>query len=478
MSNTSPALLRSFIWKSLERFSVVVIQFIIQLVLIRLLKPEDYGTFAVGAAIIAILNVVLQAGVVKSLVQFKNINSNYFSTAFHANLVFSVLLYSGLYLFAPTLGIITGVSGFVNLIRVLGLSLIIGVFNTIQETYIIRRAKFKKIFVANTIGVIISGIVGIFCALMRMSFWALVIQQLTSLIVCSITLLLQSGYWPKAYFSFAKFRSMLSYSWKFTLSFLLEATFLNVQSIALGRIFNTRILGFVTKGQQFPQLIVVNVDSIIQSVMLRDLSSRQDRLDDIKVTVRRVAIITAFLLFPILTGLIMNSESIIVLLFSERWLHSRDYLIMYTLAYMLIPFNSLNIQVPNALGKSNLYLRNETIKKIIGIIFLIILLPFGLKAFFIGLVAYGVCFFIIDAVTTGSLIGYSILAQLRDIAPYAILSIVIGVVTYPIRFLNLGHLLTLIFTLVGCATLYLFVSWLLSLEGYRYARDLVKLKKL
>lgn len=474
MANTNSSLLRSFIWKSLERFSVVVIQFIIQLILIRLLKPEDYGAFAVGAAIIAILNVILQAGVVKSLVQFKHINSNYFSTAFYTNFIFSIILYGALFLLAPVLQKLTDVNGFVPLIRVLGLSLIIGVFNTIQETYIIRRAKFKKIFVANTFAVIASGIVGIICAVNAMNFWALVFQQLTNLTVCSIVLFLQSGYRVKLYFSFKKTRLMLKYSWKFTLSFLLEASYLNIQSIAIGRLFNTRMLGFITKGQQFPQLIVVNVDSIIQSVMLRNLALRQDCIEDIRVTIKRVSIVSAFLLFPILTALIINSESIILVLFSERWLPSRDFLIIYTLAYMFVPFNSLNIQVPNALGKSNIYLRNEIIKKTIGVLFLVVLLPFGLKLFFYGLIFYGFCCFVVDTVTTGMLIDYGFVLQLRDIFPYAFLSLVVGLINYPIRFLTVGPVISVFLSLVLSGTLYLVASWFFRLEGFRYVRDIIK----
>lgn len=466
-------LLRSFAWKFLERFSVQGVQFLVQLILARLLAPEDYGKVAVVAAVIAIMNVVLQSGTVKALIQFKNINSVYFSSAFFGNLCLSVALYGALFFSAPALSHLIGVGEFSAIARVLGLSLVIGVFNTIQDALAVRHGKYKRLFLSSTAGVLVSGAAGIACAAAGAGLWSLVAQQLANQAVCAVVLWLQSGYSIKPRFSLSRLGRMARYSWKISLSSFIEVAFQNIQSIALGRMFSVRTLGFVAKGQQFPLLVVANIDGTIQPIMLRELSLRQGDPGALRDRVRKVETVCAFLLFPVLAALIVNSENIVGILLSERWLPSSRYLVVFTLAYMFVPFNSLNIQVPNAIGKTAIYLRNEMVKKILGVALLGAALPFGINSFCVALVVYGCLSFVVDARTTGTLIGYGLIQQIRGIVPYAALASIAGAATYPFRLLGMGRLPTLALGLASIAGLYLLGCHVFRLEGYHYASGLL-----
>lgn len=466
-------IIRSFFWKSLERASVVAIQFIVQLVLARLLLPEDYGTVTVVAAVIAILNVVLQSGITKSLIQFKRANSKYFATALLSNFVLSLFLYGLLFFASPSFELLVHIKGFSHVARILGLSIIIGSFSTIQEACLIRHADYKSIFAGYLSGAAISGIVAIIAASMGIGYWALVVQQLVNQLVCAVVFGFRSPFRPRWFFSLMYLWKMLSYSWKITLSTFIDILFSNSQSIMLGRLFSARTLGFLTKGQQFPLLIAANIDSIIQSIMLRELSRRQERLDDYRAILKKIVVIASFFVFPAFAVLIANSESIVVVLLSERWKDSSIYLVFYGLAYCYIPFSSINIQVPNSMGKSKLYLRNEIAKKTLGVVFIAVGLISGIRTFCLSLVLYGIVSFIIDTATTGSLTGYGIPGQLRDMAPYAILAITACLVAFPIRFLHVGIFIQLVLSVILSISLYISAAGILHLRGFSYAKSIL-----
>lgn len=474
MSVGTSSLFRSFIWKSLERFSAVGLQFVVQLILVRILSPEDYGIVAVVAAVIAILNVVIQAGVVKALVQFKNINSIYYSTAIIWNLLVASILYTGLYLLSPAIAVLTNIKEFIAISRVLGVSFFINVFISFLEAIVIRRGKYKQQFISSTLGVVVSGIVGIAFAVDGGKYWSLVVQQLSLQIVYVVALWLQIRYLPKFKPSLSRLKKMLEYSWKIGASVFIDFTFHNFQAIALGKYYTPMILGYISKGQQFPLLVVVNFDSALQPIMLRELSRYQDDKLSMLEQFRKVESISAFILFPIISMLIISAENIVVILLSERWLPSAAYLIVFSLSYMLIPFSSLNIQVMNAMGKSKLYLRNEMVKKLCGIFLLLAALPFGVMAYCIAYAFYSVISFVIDTRTTGVLIGDGFVKQISDIAPYAVLAAVAGVVVYPIRLLGLDRIITLSLSMVVTSTLYLFMCRLFKTKGYYYTQRVLR----
>lgn len=477
-NNYKKSVITSLVWKLLERGGTQGIQFVVQIVLARLLLPEDYGTIALITIVINVANVFVQSGFNTALIQKKDANSIDFSSVFYFTVVFSSFIYLILYIFSPVISEFYGIPSLTGMFRVVGLTLIFGSINSIQNAVIAKNMIFKKLFISSLGATLISGSLGIISAILGFGVWALVIQQLTNQISISIILWFTVKWRPTKEFSLRRLKSLFDYGWKILVSSLIDTLYANLRGLFIGKTYTTQELGFYTRGDQFPALIVTNINGSIQSVMLPVLSKEQDNKENIKKLVRRSILTSSYLIFPMMVGLAVIAEPLVVLLLTEKWLPSVVFIQIACFTYSLWPIHTANLQAINAMGRSDIFLRIEIIKKVIGIIILLVTLKFGVVAVAFGGVITGLISTIINSFPNKKLLRYGYKEQLQDILPSLVLSLIMGLAVYPFKFfISNIFLLMLIQVCVG-SLIYIVLSKLFKMEIYYYLINiLIELKR-
>lgn len=472
--NSKETIINSLLWKLMERSGVQGIQFILQIVLARLLTPDDYGIIALIAIFIVIANVFVQSGFNTALIQNKDSNDDDFSSVFYLSFFVATIIYIILFFTAPVIANFYGVKELVSVIRVLAITLFFGAFNSIQNAIIAKTMQFKKLFFSSSIAVTISGFVGIILAYLGLGVWALVAQQLLNQIIIVVVLLIILKWYPKLVFSLKRIKILFGYGWKLLLSSLIDTIYMNIRSLIIGKIYHPAILGFYNRGDQFPQIIVSNINGSIQSVMLPALSSEQENKEKVKNMVRRAIVTSSFIIFPMMIGLAVVAEPVVKLLLTDKWLPCVPFMQIFCISYALWPIHTANLQAINALGHSEIYLKLELVKKIVGTIVLVISLFFGVYAIAIGTLISGVISTFINAHPNKKLLNYSYIEQIKDILPSLVIASIMGVITYFIKFLGLNSLLTLIIQISVGSVSYILLSKVFKLECYVYLLETLK----
>jgi len=452
----------------MERGGTQGIQFIVQIVLARLLTPNDFGVLSLIAIFITISNVFVQSGFNTSLIQKKNTDEVDFSSVFYISLFVTIILYIMLFLTAPLIADFYGIPEIIDIIRVLGITLFLGCFNSIQSAVISKKMQFKKLFFSSISAVSVSGIIGIILAYNGFGVWALVAQQLTSNFIMVLVLGYTVRWKPKLVFSLKRVRSLFAFGWKLLVAILIDTLYMNLRSLIIGKIFNPTILGFYNRGDQFPQIIVSNINGSIQSVMLPVLSEEQDDKQRVKNMVRRSIVTSSFIVFPLMVGLAVVAESLVKIVLTDKWLPCVPFLRIFCFSYALWPIHTANMQAINALGRSEIILKIELIKKTIGLAILVISLRYGVYAIAIGTLISGVISSFINSFPNKKLLNYSISEQCKDIIPLLILSLLMGSVIYSLNWLNMPVYLTLISQVFTGCIIYIYIAKIIKLECYTY----------
>lgn len=473
-NNSKETIINSLLWKLMERSGVQGIQFILQIVLARLLTPDDYGIIALIAIFIVIANVFVQSGFNTALIQNKDSNDDDFSSVFYLSFFVATILYIILFLTAPTIANFYGVKQLVPVVRVLAITLFFGAFNSIQNAIIAKTMQFKKLFFSSSIAITISGILGIILAYSGFGVWALVAQQLLNQIIIVIVLLIILKWYPKLVFSFKRIKILFRYGWKLLLSSLIDTIYMNIRSLIIGKIYHPAILGFYNRGDQFPQIIVSNINGAIQSVMLPALSNEQENKEKVKNMVRRAIVTSSFIIFPMMIGLAVVAEPVVKILLTDKWLACVPFMQIFCISYALWPIHTANLQAINALGYSNIYLKLELIKKIVGTVILVISLFFGVYAIAIGTLVNGIISTFINAYPNKQLLNYSYVEQIKDMLPSLFIAIIMGIITYFIRFLELSTPITLIIQMLVGSVSYIVLAKIFKLECYIYLVETLK----
>ncbi|MBN1050104.1 lipopolysaccharide biosynthesis protein [Clostridium botulinum] len=472
--NIKLKVLSSLVWKFMERSGTQGIQFIVQIVLARILLPNDYGIISLIAIFITIANVFVQSGFNTALIQKKDANETDFSSVFYLSLFVAVLLYLTLFSTAPFIADFYDIPQLVAVLRVLSITLFFGAFNSIQNAVISKKMQFKKLFFSSLGAMILSGMIGIVLAYAGFGVWALVAQQLTNQFSIVVILWFTVKWRPKLIFSFQRIKELFSYGWKLLVSSLIDTLDKNLRSLIVGKIYSPSMLGFYNRGDQFPQLIVSNINGAIQSVMLPALSLEQNNKQRVKEMVRRSIITSSFLVLPTMIGLAVVGEPLVKILLTDKWLPCVPFLQVFCLSYALWPIHTANLQAINALGRSDIFLKLEIIKKIMGLAILGISMFFGVYAIAIGTLVSGIICTFINAHPNLKLLNYSYMEQIKDITPSLILSLIMGCASYSIKWFDMSAWLTLILQIFIGAIIYIGLAKIFKIECFTYLLNTVK----
>lgn len=475
------SVITSLIWKFLERIGTHGVQFVVAIVLARLLAPSDFGLIALVTVFIALANVFVQSGLNTALIQKKDADNIDFSTVFYASLAVAALLYGLLFVFAPLLAVFyNGQTKLIPVIRVLGIILLLGAVNSVQEAYVARNMMFKKLFYRSVGAIIPSGIFGITLAYLDFGIWSLVGQQLMNSCLMCVIMWFTVKWRPQLVFSFVRFRGLFSFGWKLLCSALLDSFYRNIRDLVIGKLFSPADLGFYNRGDQFPKIIIANINASIQSVLLPSLSTVQDDKSRLKSLARRSIKTSSFFILPMMAGLAAVAKPLTLILLGEKWLPAVPFIQICCVSYAFWPIHTTNLSAINAVGRSDVFLKLEIIKKAYGLAVLALAIwlfrsPIGIAASAAITAPLGS---FVNAYPNKKILGYGFVEQMKDFLPSFVLSVVMGVGIYKLsNIADFAPLLQLfLFTIIG-ACFYLGVARLFRFECLDYILKTIKERK-
>ncbi|MEA4967220.1 MAG: lipopolysaccharide biosynthesis protein [Bacteroidaceae bacterium] len=404
-------------WSSIERFSVQGVQFIIQIIIARILLPSDYGLIGMLTIFLAVSQSLIDSGFSNALIRKQNCSDTDYSTVFYFNIIVGILLYGVLYILAPFIASFYRTSELINITRVVAITLFINSLTVVQRAKLTRNVDFKTQTKASLTAAIVSGIIAIIMAYSHYGVWALVIQSVLNGLITMILLWILSKWIPRNVFSRQSFKEMFSFGSKLLVSGLIDTLYRNLFTLIIGKQFNKADLGYYTRADQFAQLPSSNLTGIFGRVTYPILSTLQNDDKRLEEVYRKYLRLSAFGIFPLMTGLAALASPLIILLLTEKWAGVVILLQIICFSYMWYPIHAINLNLLQVKGRSDLFLRLEIMKKGIGIAMLFITVPIGINAMCIGSIATSIIALIINTHYTGKLINVDFLKQMKDLFP-------------------------------------------------------------
>lgn len=465
---TKKQVVSGFFWRFGERIAAQGVSFIVQLVLARILMPTDYGTVALIVVITNILQVFVDSGMGNALIQKQDADEVDFSTAFYFNVVVCVIIYVILFLISPLISNFYNKPEMTAMLRVAGITILVSGLKNIQQAYVSRNLIFKKFFFSTIIGTLISAVVGIYLAIKGFGAWALIAQTLTNTCIDTLVLWITVKWRPVLKFSFIKFKQLFSFGWKLLVSSLLDTIYSNLRQLIIGKLYSSSELAFYNRGKQFPELATTNIDTSINSVLLPTMSRVQDDKIELKKMTRRAIRISSYIMWPVMIGLMATANSLVKLILTDKWLPLVPYMRIFCLSFAIWPIHTTNLNAINAMGRSDIFLKLEIVKKIIGMIVLVTTMWFGPIV-----MAWSMCFtgfisMFINSYPNRKLMNYKYIEQIKDIIPDIIISAIMGIIVFSIEFLHLSTIITLLIQIFVGVVVYIALSKITKNESFDY----------
>ena len=459
---------KALLWKLLERFGVQGVQFILQIILARLLTPEHYGVLAIMIIFTTLANVFIQNGFNTALIQNKDVTEDDYSSVLWVSLGVAGILYGIIFFCAPFIASFYEMPEIVKPFRVLALMLFPGALNSVQLAKVSREMDFKTVFYSNVGAIVVSGVAGIVIAKLGGGLWALVAQTMLNIFVATVVMQFTSKL--KIYFkvSLARIKVLFAYGWKLLVSGLIDTLYQDLQSLVVGKKYNSATLGFFNRGKQFPQFLMNSINGAVQSVMLPAMAEKQDAKEQLKELTRRSITVSAYVVFPMMAGLAGIAEPLVRLLLPDVWLPCVPYLQIYCVSFAFYPVHSCNLQAINAIGRSDMFLKLEIIKKSYGLIALIIAVFCFNSPMAIAMTAIitGFLSFFVNAAPNKKLINYSYVEQMRDLVPSFLAAVIMCAAVLAVGLLKLNTIVTLLIQVVVGVGIYLTLSAVFKLKPF------------
>lgn len=473
MDNLKKNTVSGFFWRFAERCGAQLVSFVVSIVLARLLSPDDYGVIALVTVFITLSQVFIDSGMGNALIQKKNSDDLDFSSVFFFNIFICSILYILLFIGAPFIAAVYSNEQLTAIIRVLGIVVIVSALKNVQQAYVSKHMMFKKFFFATLGGTLIAAIIGIIMAYQGFGVWALVAQQIVNVTIDTIVLWCTVNWKPQMQFSFERIKDLYSYGWKLLVSSIINTLYDNLRQLIIGKLYSSADLAYYNRGKQFPNLAVNNINASIDSVLLPALAMEQDNKQNVKNMTRRAIKTSSYFMWPIMVGMAVTAEPIVRILLTEKWISAVPYLRIFCVVSAFQPIQTSNLNAIKAVGRSDLFLKLEVIKKSIGLCILFVVLRKGVMAIALSLLVYTLVAQIINSFPNKKLLNYSYAEQMKDILPYICLSLIMGLVVYPVSFLRLAPILILLIQVVLGVIIYWGSSKIFRIDMYVYIEDTI-----
>ncbi|MFA6199504.1 MAG: lipopolysaccharide biosynthesis protein [Bacteroidales bacterium] len=472
--NLKQKTINGVIWSAIERFSNQIIQFIVQIIIARLLFPSDYGMIGMLAIFMAVAQTFTDGGFGNALIQKKDRNNTDYSTVFYFNITVGIIL-SIIFFFSS--GLIANFYKMPKLeliIQVMSINLIILSFQVVHKAILTISIDFKTQAKASLSSVIIAGIIGITMAYTGFGVWALVAQFTTINIIQTILLWYFEKWRPIRVFSKQSFKRLFNFGSKILAANLLHTIYLNLYTLVIGKRFSAADLGYYSRADQFAQFPSSNITGILWRVTYPIMSSIQNEDEKLKNVYRQYIKLSAFIVFPLMIGLAAIAEPFIIFILTEKWRGVIPILQIISICYMFYPLNAINQNLMQVKGRSDLFLRLEIVKKIIGIALLFISLPFGMYYVCLSLVVYALINLAINTYFTSKLINFNILQQIKDLIRILFAALAMGTVVYLINYIEISYILKLTLGVIVGALAYTFIAWITKMSELKHLTNLIR----
>lgn len=456
------------VWALLERFSNQIIVFVVSMVLARMLTPTDYGTVALLSLFIVVASVLVDSGLGLSLIQKKDATELDFNSVFYFSLFLSSLLYLILFFSAPYIAEFYKVELLVPILRIEALTLFFSSINTIQNAEIARNLLFNLSFKVSLVASIVSAVVGIGLAYLGYGVWALVWSQVLSGFVSTISKWFIVKWRPKLLFSFSALKPLYEFGWKMLLVNLLDVVYRNFYGLLIGKFYTKDELAFVNKGQNQPNLVMNSIEGTLARVALPTLSKIQDDKERMVATMRKMIVVSSFFVFPLMTILACTAYGQIRLMYGDQWLPCVPYVQLACFQMALYPFHNMNLQAIAALGRTDLSLKLEMIKKAFSFTVIFISIQYSVWMLMMSLAfIVGPFSVLVNSWPNKKLFGYSIIQQLHDVLPSLGVCCIIGSVMTFVSFWDMDYIIIFFTQVLLGVSLYIVFSVYFKTMGIR-----------
>lgn len=446
---------RGVAWSAVERFSTLFVQLIVNIILSRILMPEDFGMIAMLTVFIQFSQAFIDSGFTNALIQRKDRTNVDFCTVFYFNFVIACILYVILYISAPWIAEFYNMPPLTKIARILGINLVVGALASVHRTKLSIDLRFKVQSIISFLAVIISGVISILMAYNGFGIWALVFQSIISLTLQTILLFILGTHWiPSLVFSIYSFKKLFAYSSKILGSSLISLLYRNLYPIVIGKKFSAVELGYYSRADLFSTMPTSSITLILSKVAFPIFSTIQDDNAKLRVAYSKYIVFASLIVFPIMLGLATLSKPLIVVCMTDKWLMAVPLLQILCFDCMFDHISAINLNILYVKGRSDLALKLEIIKKTIAIGILFASLPFGIFAICWGRLFYSLMAILLNTYYTRKLIGLPLLKQINDFMPYLLCGVVMAVAVWLSTYWISSMVLQIVIGIIIGGTLY------------------------
>ena len=477
--NIKSAAFSGGMWKFLERIIAEGVTLIVSLVIARILSPSDYGVVSLVTIFFTFANVLISGGLNTALIQNKNSGEEDYNTVFTVSIIVALLLYLLMYFFAPIIALKYGQEILCKIIRVMGLSLPVYALKSIVCAYISSNLLFKKFFFATLGGTLCSAVIGITMAYSGFGPWALVAQQLTNTIIDTIILFFSTGLRLKLFISVSRFKRLFGYGWKIMVSSFISTLYSQINPLFVGIKYSSADLSFYSKGQSFPIVLSSSITNTLSSVLFPVLARFQNDRDKLLRYTRLFMRVASYVVFPAMLGFFAIADNFISALLTDKWIQASFYIRIFCVSYMFDVVAIGNCETIKAMGRSDVFLKLELLKKSCYFIVIAIFLFFSVSPEQLAYSAL-ICTAIqvlINSLPNKKLLNYTLAMQIKDLFPNLLISIIMCVsVIWLGEFINASPVVNIFVQVIFGGIVYLILSLVTKNSSFVYLYNLLKQK--
>ena len=466
--------IKGTMWSAIDNVAQFGVGFIVSIVLARLLSPDDYGLIGIITIFTTVCTAIINGGFSNALIRTQKPTDEDYNTAFICNLLMSILLYAIVSLCSPLIADFFNRQELVALTRVSSFTMIIGALAIVQQTRLTKRIDFKTQTMITLIASILSGIVGIALALMNFGVWALVVQGIVAQTLRTVLLWFFNHWVPSIRFSKESFNRLFGFGWKMMASGILDSLWTQLYQVIVGKFYSPATLGQYTRANQFASLFSSNLTSVIQRVTFPVLSDIQYEKDRMIAAYRKIIKTTMFITFALMFALGAVSEPLLYCLIGEKWHEAATYLPWICLTGSLYPLHAINLNMLQVQGRSDLFLGLEILKKIVGIAPLMIGALIGIFPMLYTSVFTSIICYFLNSYFPGKLLGYTSWMQIKDVAPSFVISTIMAVVVYLMKYLPISNWFILPIQIAVGLIVFILLCKVSKIEEYKEVINMIK----
>ena len=472
--DNSKSTIKNIFWKFSERFLAQLITLVVQIVLARFLNPKDFGTVALMTVVIQVLLIFVDSGLGNALIQKKDADELDFSSVFIFNIILGFFIYIIVYFTAPLIALFYNDESITILLRVLAFSVIILGIKNVQQAYVCKTLQFKDFFWATLGGTLTSAVVSIYMAFCGFGVWALISQYMINIFIDTLVLWGIVKWRPKLVFSLKRLKVLLNYGYKLFISYLIDTLYNNLRQLIIGRVYSSADLAFFDRGKQIPFVLIDNVDSSIDAVLFPVMSNVQDDANKVKKITQKAIKVSSYVITPMMFGFIVICDNFVSCILTNKWSPCVPYLRLFCLAFVFWPVHTANLNAIKAMGRSDLFLKLEIIKKTVGIILLLLTAWVSVYAMAISYLVSSFISQFINSWPNKKIIHYSFYQQIKDIFPTIIMSFIMGIVIFFVGEIDFPVGITLVIQIIVGFFVYIIQSIIIKCDSFFYFLNIIK----